>query len=329
MRILFADALDPAAVEDLERLGHGCEVEPSLDGDSLPGRIAGFDVLVVRSTRVTAETIAAGPELRLVIRAGSGTNTIDVDAAGEAGVYVTNVPGRNSIAVAELTIGLLLAVDRRIPDNVADLRAGHWDKKTYSKADGLFGKTIAIVGLGDIGLEVAARASAFGLHVIGLRKPGRSPEVKDRIQAIGIELIESLDDLLARSDIVSLHVPASSETTGMVDDAFLSVMRPGAILINTARGDLVDEEAVLAAIENRGLRVGLDVYPNEPSSGRTEWVSELARNPHVVGTHHIGASTEQAQRAVAEGVVEIVDAFSRGEVLNCVNESSVLERSTS
>jgi D-3-phosphoglycerate dehydrogenase len=318
MRVLFADAVDPSTVAALTEQGHECATEPKSSADDLPTRIPGFEALVVRSTKVTAATIEAADALELIIRAGAGTNTIDVEAASEVGIYVTNVPGRNAIAVAELTMGLLLAIDRRIADNVADLRAGSWNKTTYGKADGVFGKTIGIIGLGDIGIAVAERAAAFGLQVRAVRKD-RDEAVEEAIRAIGIELVDSLEDLFATSDIVTIHVPALPETAGMFDAKLLGGMKEGAILLNTSRGDVVDEAALLDAIETRGLRVGLDVYPDEPGSGTTRWSSKLAQHPNVVGTHHIGASTAQAQRAVADGVVEIVEAFVRGEILNCVN----------
>ncbi len=292
--------------------------DPKLSAGDLPGRIPGFEALVVRSTKVTAATIEAADALELIVRAGAGTNTIDVDAASEVGIYVTNVPGRNAVAVAELTMGLLLAIDRRIADNVADLRAGSWNKTAYSQADGLFGKVMGIVGLGEIGFAVAERAAAFGLQVRAIRKE-RDEGAEERIKALGIELVDSLEDLVATSDIVTIHVPATSETESMIDTQLLGGMKEGAILLNTSRGDIVDEAALLDAIETRGLRAGLDVYPDEPGSGATEWSSKLAQHPNVVGTHHIGASTAQAQKAVADGVVEIIDAFVHGEILNCVN----------
>jgi D-3-phosphoglycerate dehydrogenase len=318
MRVLFADAVDASTVAVLTEQGHECATEPKISADDLVTRIPGFEALVVRSTEVTAATIEAADALELIIRAGAGTNTIDVEAASEVGIYVTNVPGRNAIAVAELTMGLLLAIDRRIADNVADLRAGTWNKTTYGKADGVFGKTIGVVGLGDIGIAVAERAAAFGLQVRAVRKD-RDDGVEELIKAIGIELVDSLEDLVATSDIVTIHVPATPETAGMFDAKLLGGMKEGAILLNTSRGDVVDETALLDAIETRGLRVGLDVYPDEPGSGSTAWSSKLAQHPNVVGTHHIGASTAQAQRAVADGVVEIIEAFVRGEILNCVN----------
>ena len=318
MRVLLADAIDPSTVDVLTDRGHDCVSDPKLTADDLPDRIAGFEALVVRSTKVTAATIEAADALELIVRAGAGTNTIDVEAASEVGIYVTNVPGRNAIAVAELTMGLLLAIDRRIADNVADLRTGSWNKAAYSQADGLFGKVMGIVGLGEIGLAVAERASAFGLDVRAIRKD-RDEATEELIKALGIELVDSLEELVATSDIVSIHVPATPETDSMFDARLLGGMKEGAILLNTSRGDIVDEEALLDALETRALRAGLDVYPDEPGSGATDWSSKLAQHPNVVGTHHIGASTTQAQKAVAEGVVEIVDAFVRGEILNCVN----------
>jgi D-3-phosphoglycerate dehydrogenase / 2-oxoglutarate reductase len=318
MRVLLADAIDPSTVDVLTDRGHDCVLDPKLSAHDLPDRIAGFEVVVVRSTKVTAATIEAADALELIVRAGAGTNTIDVEAASEVGIYVTNVPGRNAIAVAELTMGLLLAIDRRIADNVADLRTGSWNKTAYSRADGLFGKVMGIVGLGEIGFAVAERAAAFGLEVRAIRKD-RDEAAEERIRALGIEFVDSLEELVETSDIISVHVPATSETESMFDARILGRMKEGAILLNTSRGDLVDETALLDALETRALRAGLDVYPDEPGSGSAGWSSKLAQHPNVVGTHHIGASTAQAQKAVAEGVVEIIDAFVRGEILNCVN----------
>ncbi|MCP3854148.1 MAG: hydroxyacid dehydrogenase [Actinomycetia bacterium] len=319
MQLLLADALDPTTVEALEALGHSVGADPSLNPDTLAGALAGVDVLVVRSTKVPAGAIEAADRLQLIIRAGAGTNTIDVQAAADNGVYVANVPGRNAVAVAELTLGLLLAIDRRIVDNVTDLRAGQWNKKAYSQAGGLLGRTIGVVGLGSIGLAVAERAVAFGLKVTSVRRPNRDPAIEQRIRSLGIRLVDSLEELVETADIVSLHIPAAAETKGLFGADLLGRMKQGAIFINTARGDVVDAAALGDAIEKRGLRVGLDVYPDEPSGGAAEWTSELASHPSVVGTHHIGASTDQAQAAIAAGVVEIIEAYGQGEILNCVN----------
>ena len=319
MRLLLADRLPDQTLVDLEARGHECVMEPGLSAADLPARIAGFDVLVVRSTRVHDTVFEAADRLALVIRAGAGTNTIDTDAAATHGVLVSNVPGRNAAAVAELTMGLLLAIDRRIADNVADLRQGRWDKQRYSKAHGLLGSTMGVLGLGSIGLAVAERAAGFGIHVQSLAKPGRPPHVVARAEELGVTMCDSMSELLSSSYIVTLHVPSREETRHLVDAAFLAQMRHGAILLNTSRGDVVDEDALLTALDAGEVRAGLDVFADEPGSGQGPWDSPLARHPDVVATHHIGASTEQAQRAVAAGVTEIVDAFVAGEARHCVN----------
>ena len=318
MRILFADPFDPARLELLAGAGHQSEVH-DLTADELPGRIADFDVLVVRSTRVTAATIEAADRLSLIVRAGAGTDNVDRAAAARAGIYLCNVPGRNAIAVAELAIGLLLAVDRHIVDAATDLRAGRWNKSVYARADGVFGKRMAIVGLGDVGLAVAERAKALGMTVSAIRKDARLPGVQAQIRSIGIRLIDTVEELLGGADVVSLHLPKAEATTGLVNEDFLALMPDGAILLNTSRGDVIDEPALLDAMDRRGIRAGLDVYRDEPSGGGGEWSSKLATHASVVGTHHIGASTRQAQEAIADGVLEVIHSFEAGEPVNCVN----------
>ena len=319
MRILFADKLPEQTIADLESHGHECVMEPGLSADDLAGHIAGFDGLVVRSTKVKGAVFDAADRLALVIRAGAGTNTIDTDTAAQHGVFVCNVPGRNAVAVAELTMGLLLALDRRIPDNVADLREGRWDKQRYSKAEGLLGSTMGIIGLGSIGFAVAERAAAFGIRLQSVAKPGRAAHAVTRAEELGITWCDSMDELVSSSDIVTLHVPSGKSTRHLVDEKFLARMKPGAILLNTSRGDVVDESALLKALEAGAIRAGLDVFDDEPGSSHGSWDSAVARHPNVVATHHIGASTAQAQRAIAAGVAEIVDAFVAGEARHCVN----------
>jgi D-3-phosphoglycerate dehydrogenase / 2-oxoglutarate reductase len=320
MRVLLADSLDPDAVAALTAAGHECVVQADASADSLPDLVAGFEVLVVRSTKVSAATIAAGDALRLVVRAGAGTNTIDISAATAAGVHVANVPGRNALAVAELAMGLMLAVDRRIPDNVIALREGRWDKKSFSKAGrGLYGATLGIVGLGSIGLAVAQRAKAFGMDLLALQRPTRSADAAARATDLGIKLRSSLPELAAEVEVLTLHIPSGADTAGVVSAEVIAALPDGATLINTSRGDVVDEAALLAALDAGRLWAGLDVYVDEPSAGQAEWTSRLAAHPRVVGTHHIGASTEQAQQAVAEGVVEVVSAYADGTLLNVVN----------
>jgi len=323
MQILVADALEASAVESLEAAGHTCRVDPDLTADTLPDHIGDHDALVVRSTKVTAATIAAGKRLALVVRAGAGTNTIDVDAATASGVVVTNVPGRNAAAVAELALALMLAIDRKIPEGVIALREGHWDKKGMSKgARGLKGTTLGIVGLGSIGLGVASRAQAFGMQVKALRRPGRSAATEQTITDLGITLLDSLPELAAASDYLSLHIPAGPDTTGIVDHEVLSAMKPGSVLINTSRADIVDPDALLTALDSGSLRAGLDVYPDEPATGVSDWTSPISTHPAVTGSHHIGASTQEAQLAVADGVVDVVAAFVGGDPIHVVNPAA-------
>lgn len=322
MKILFADAVDASRVASLETDGHECRLDASLSADDLPAAIGDAEIVVVRSTKVTGAAIAAASNLSLIVRAGAGTDNIDKAAASDAGVYVCNVPGRNAVAVAELTMGLLLAVDRHIADGAADLRAGTWNKARYTNAEGLAGKTMSIIGLGDIGLAVAERAKAFGITVQAERKPGRTDAALARIRSVGVRLVDDRAELLSTADIVSLHVPKGQDTTNLVDADFIAALPDGCIILNTSRGEVVDESALLEGLDNRGMRAGLDVFANEPSSSTGAFVSELAAHHAVVGSHHIGASTTQAQESVADGMVEVIHAYASGSMINCVNMAS-------
>lgn len=319
MRILVADAFPDASRAELALRGHECRYEPTMTADQLPGALTGFDALIVRSTKVTAEAFEAADSLRLVIRAGAGTNTIDCHAASLRGTYVCNVPGRNAAAVAELAFGLLIAIDRRIPDNVADLRQGRWNKAGYSQARGISGRKVGILGLGQTGLAFAERAAAFGASVYAVARQGRDAETLDRARAAGVAFVDSAETLAATCDVLSIHVPGSEGTRGLVGRKLLALIQPGAIVLNTSRGDVVDEDALIEAMESKDVRAGLDVFCGEPGTGTASFDSPLARHPNTYGTHHIGASTEQAQQAVADGVLQIVDQFEEGTVVNCVN----------
>lgn len=316
MRILIADSIPERFLDELRALGLDVDYRPTLDEAALPDALPGAAVLIVRSTVVSAGAIAAGDALALVVRAGAGTNNIDRRAASEHGVFVANCPGKNAIAVAELTMGLLLALDRRIPEGVADLRAGRWNKKAYSKARGLHGRTLGVVGTGAIGREVISRAQSFGMRVVAW-----SRRLDERAaEALGIERAASLPELFGRADAVTLHVALTPETRGLVGEAALGRLRPRALLVNTARAEVVDAAALRRAIAEKELRVALDVYEREPEQSVGVFDDELGRRPEVYGTHHIGASTDQAQEAIAEEAVRIVRSFvERGEVPNCVN----------
>lgn len=320
MKVLVADKFEEAGLAGLKALG--CEVlyEPKLEGDALGRRLeeTGAEVLVVRSTKVTAAQMERATGLSLVVRAGAGVNTIDLDAASARAVAVSNCPGRNSIAVAELAFGLLIALDRRIAEQTADLKAGVWNKSEYAKARGLAGRTLGVVGTGSIGREVIARAKAFGMAVTAF-----SRSLDDELAArFGAARAASIHELAVASDAVTVHVALSKETKGMLDASFFGALRPGALFVNTSRGEIVDEEALAAAVKEKGIRAGLDVFAKEPSGGTGAFEDPIAKLPGVVGTHHVGASTEQAQNAIAAEVVRIVRAYlSSGTVPNAVNLS--------
>jgi D-3-phosphoglycerate dehydrogenase / 2-oxoglutarate reductase len=318
MKVLVADKFEKVGIDGLKELGCTVVSEPDVKADALPELIKRIDpnILIVRSKKVNAETLRAGTALSLVIRAGAGIDTIDVDAASDLGVFVSNCPGKNSIAVAELVLGLLLACDRRIPDQVADLRQGRWNKSEYSKARGLHGRTLGIVGLGQIGREVARRTQAFGMQVVAWSR-NLTQEEADRLD-IGYALTPL--DVARVADAVTINVAATAETRNLVNADFLTAMKPGAYLINTARGSVVDEAALEKAVREKGIRAGLDVFQGEPSGGSGQFVSRVAGLPGVYGTHHVGASTDQAQVAIAHEVIRIVQSFrATGEVPNVVN----------
>lgn len=328
MRVLLADKFPERQLEKLRKRGHDVRYEPKLDAETLPGSVADADILVVRSTEVTGEAIETAEEVGLIVRAGAGTNTIDVDTASRRGVYVSNVPGKNAVAVAELTMGLMLAIDRRIPDNVTDLRADKWRKTEFSKGGGLMGRRLGIIGLGAIGLEVAARARAFGMKLASLQRDDRDEEHLSRIEELHIRLHPDLDSLLPQCDVVTLHVPATRDTDGMVDRAFLERMRERSILINTSRAEVIVVDDLLWALDEKSMWAGLDVFPNEPETGEAGYSSDVGKHPRVYGTHHIGASTEQAQEAIAKQVIKIIDDYCDGEVKNVVNLAEPMSHTT-
>ncbi|HEV2704731.1 MAG TPA: 3-phosphoglycerate dehydrogenase family protein [Pyrinomonadaceae bacterium] len=317
MRVLIADKFEQSGRDGLEAAGCEYSYQPDLKDESLVAAVADYrpDVLVVRGTKVTQAMLDAGA-LKLVVRAGAGYNTIDVATASARGIYVSNCPGKNSIAVAELAFALILALDRRLPDNVASLRRGEWNKKEFSKARGLYGRTLGLVGTGQIGREMIERARGFGLRVVAWSR-SLTPE---RAAALGVERMETPQDVARASDIVSVHVALSPETRGLIDESFFAAMREGAYFINTARGEVVDQTALVRAMRERGVRAGLDVYANEPTSATAEFADEIAREPNLYGTHHIGASTDQAQEAIAAETVCIIRTFKEtGKVPNVVN----------
>jgi D-3-phosphoglycerate dehydrogenase / 2-oxoglutarate reductase len=321
MKVLIADKFEQSGIDGLKAAGCDVLFQPDLKDESLAAAIreTGADVLVVRSTVVTAPMLEGG-SLSLVVRAGAGYNTIDVAAASRSGIYVSNCPGKNAIAVAELAFALLLALDRRVPDNVAELRAGRWNKKEYSKARGLFGRTLGLLGYGNIGHEMARRAHAFGMPVVVWSRRFQTGRERVEDQPVPMRQAASPQDVAAQCEVLSVHVALNADTKGIVNASVFDRLKPGSYFINTARAEVVDQAALQRAIQERDLKVGLDVFAAEPTAATGEFTDAIASLKNVYGTHHIGASTDQAQEAIAAETVRIVAAYKNtGKVPNVVN----------
>jgi len=277
------------------------------------------NVLVVRGTEVSAEAVHAGNALNLIIRAGAGVSNIDVAAASERGIYVANCPGKNAEAVAELTFALIGCLDRRIPDAVASLRAGRWEKDEYARATGLAGRRIGILGLGHVGRAVLRLARAYGLVPFATSRSLTAAKAAE----LGVRRIETPEELAREVDVFTVHLELVERTRGIVSRRVLEALPDGAIFVNTARPELVDYDALTELVPKKRLRVGLDVFPNEPPGRSGTYEHPLFRSGLVYGTPHIGASTDEAQTAIAAECVRILRSFvTKGEVPNVVNISA-------
>jgi D-3-phosphoglycerate dehydrogenase len=314
--VLVSDSIARAGVDLLEATpGFRVTFKTGMSPDELISEIPGHDALIVRSaTKVTAEVLAQAGNLKVIGRAGTGVDNIDLDAATRAGVVVVNTPGGNSIAAAELTMSHLLAMARNLPQANADLRDGRWERKRYMGVE-VAGKSLGVVGLGRIGREVARIAKGLRMDVIGF-----DPYVsKEAAASMGIEY-SALDGLLERADFVTVHVPKTPETTHLIDSKALARMKKGSYLINCARGGLVDEKALLDAIESEHVAgAALDVFESEPPSE-----TRLIEHPRVVSTPHLGASTIEAQQRVGTEIAEKVrDFLTSGVIMDAVNFPSI------
>ena len=318
MRILISDDLSPEAKHILERIpGAQVDFKVGMKPAELREIISGYDALAVRSaTKVTAEILAAANKLRVIGRAGTGVDNIDLNAATRRGVVVMNAPGGNSVSVAEHTLALLLALARQVPDASQSTRAGKWEKKKFSSGRELFGKTLGVIGTGNIGALVAQRAKTFGLRVIAY-DPFLSEEAATKM---GVELTQ-LPELFRRADAITLHVPLTEQTRNMVGAQQISQMKRGALLVNCARGGLVDEKALADALNSKHLGgAALDVFETEPPPAD----HPLFACENFIATPHLGGSTEDAQQNVAIIVCEaMVEYLTTGTVRNAVNVPSV------
>jgi len=318
--VLMADAFCDEGVDELKSSGCTVTLDPSLKDETLLAAISDMnpDILVVRSTKVSCKMLDASERLSVVIRAGAGYDTIDIEGASNRGIFVANCPGKNSIAVAELTWALILSCDRRVPDQVIELRDGTWNKKEFSDAKGLHGRTLGIVGFGGIGQEVAKRGIAFGMKVIAWSRS----LTDEKASELGVCICDSLIDLAKMSDVVSVHVSKTPETDQLIDTPFLNAMKDGSIFVNTSRGNIIDESSLVSATIEKKLKVGLDVYVDEPATGKGEFSPEIISLACTYGTHHVGASTQQSQDSIAQEVIRIINSYSSlGIVPNCVNRA--------
>jgi len=319
-RILIADSFEAAGLQALRDLG--CETlhEPDVTAADLAARIATLqpEVLVVRETAVHAAAIEASQRLSLVVQAGAGVDEIDLAAASKRGVFVSNCPGRNAHAVAELAWALVLACDRRIPDQVIRMREGKWARAEFMKSAGLHGRTMGIVGLGQVGMEIARRAKTFGMGVVAWSRHLS----EDKADAAGVHFCANIVNLAKLADVVCVCVATHEETDGLIGEKFLNALKPGSILVNISSGRVIDEGALVAAVKDRGIRAGLDVFAKEPEKDQATFENPLGKLQGVYGTFHVGASTDQAAHAVASETVRVIrEWLENGTAPNCVNRA--------
>ncbi|MGB3541951.1 phosphoglycerate dehydrogenase [Rubrivirga sp.] len=316
MTVLVADSVSDTALDRLRDAGLTVLEDATLKGDALVEALGSYDpgILLVRSTRVAADALDAARSLELIVRAGAGVDTIDVAGASDRGVFVANCPGKNAAAVAELAFGLILALDRRIPDQVIEGRSGRWDKKGFSSARGLRGRTLGLLGMGSIGREMVARAKAFGMPVVAWSRS----LTDETAQVLGITRAGSPIEVARASDVVSVHVASTPDTKHLVDSDFLDAMPDGSALVNTARAEVVDESAVAAALEAGRIRYATDVPAGEPESKTGVLDHPLVGSAYIM--HHVGASTAEATGAIGQEAARVILMYvETGAVENGVN----------
>jgi D-3-phosphoglycerate dehydrogenase len=313
MKVLISDAMSDVAVSVLKDAGIDVDVNTGLDPEGLKAIIGDYEGLLVRSaTKVTPEIFEAATKLKAVARAGTGVDNIHIPTATKKGVVVMNTPGQNSNAVAELTIGLMIALSRHIPRGTETLKACRWEKKALMGTE-IKGKTLALVGIGNIGSIVARLAQGLGMYVIAY-----DPYIDKAVaRDMGIELFDDLDQVWGKADYVSLHIPKTSDTANLVNAKAIAKMKDGAYLICAARGGIVDEEALVLALQSKKLAgAALDVFATEPPGA-----CSLLECDNFICTPHIGASTVEAQVNVARAAAEqIRDYFLKGEARFAVNK---------
>ena len=319
-RILLADKMGEFVEKTL--IENGCSVfsDASLSGDRLKNKIYEFkpNVIVVRSTKINKDHLLSSSCLSLIVRAGAGVNTIDVSEASNMGIFVANCPGKNAIAVAELAMGHLINIDRKISDNIYQLRNGEWNKKGLSKdAKGLFGRKLAVLGIGNIGRELCKRAVSFGMIVNGYSRSLNKIEANK----LGINYCSNIFKAVKDCDALSIHLPHNESTHHIINKSILNLMKDNGYVINTSRGGVVNEKDILLMIKKKNIKYATDVYENEPKSTDKQFKDlDILKNINIYGSHHIGASTKQASEAVGHETLRVIKTFlNNGNVINCVN----------
>jgi D-3-phosphoglycerate dehydrogenase len=311
MKVLITDPIEQVCTDILQKEGIQVDAKPGLPPDEIKKIIGSYDGLIVRSgTKVTADIIAEAKEMKVIGRAGAGVDNIDVSAATRKGIVVLNTPGGNTISTAEHTMALMMSLARNVPQAFRDLQNGKWERKKYTGTE-LLSKTLGIIGLGKVGREVASRAKAFGMNIIGY-DPLLAADIATKL---GVELV-SLDEIYRRSDFITVHTPLTEETRGILGEKAFAACKQGVRVINCARGGIIDEEALLKALESGKVAgAAFDVFVKEPPGD-----NPLLKHPKVIATPHLGASTEEAQEKVAKQIgEELVDFFKGRGIVGAVN----------
>lgn len=320
--ILIADKISLEHQKKMKELGYSVSFYPKLNNDEFISKLKELNptIVIVRSKKVRAQHLQQASNLKCVIRAGAGYDNIDTKTASKLGIKVCNVPGRNAVAVAELVLGHIIALDRRIVENKNSLTNGLWNKAELGNGMGLKGKTIGIVGFGNIGRELAQRAIGFGMNVLFVDPLFKLGDIHT---IFGKNcLCVRLNEIQKQADIISLHLPKTKSTIKMINREFLERLKSNCILINTSRAEVIDEADLLNHLNcNKSFKFGSDVFNNEPSKKKTEFKNKLSSHPRVSATCHIGASTKQAELSVGDGLVENLSHYKqKGRFLNVVND---------
>jgi D-3-phosphoglycerate dehydrogenase len=316
MKILIVDALDKFALESFKNAGYDVKYDPTISASSLKFEIPTYEILIVRSTKVNKEAIEAGDSLKIIIRAGAGFDNIDVSTASKYGIHVCNTPGMNNDAVAELALGHIIACDRCIPKNTQHIKSGEWRKKDFMNCRGLKGRTLGIIGCGNIGKSLIKAAKSLQMNIVGWSYGFTKEEAAE----LGIEYAETIIDVARNSDVVSVHLAYFKMFHHFINHDFFDAMKEGAIFVNTSRGEIVDTNALIEAINEKHLKVGLDVYEKEPADAIAKFEESELADLVCSATCHIGASTLQAMEMIATETINVVDKYVQtGEALHCVN----------